>query len=691
MQRGYGYPQQRNSSYRYQGPSTAQYESFFNPIPIDFLQQNLAQHQGQYDQAFAGALAAKEAAAQQEIALGDEIYRNQLVDQSMQEMDKLAEQYGGDYGRAAKGIARKVTNLRSDPFWNTSKYLKEQQGMQQKYLLENPNAHLYNDVMKMGAIDPDTGQVRTADQLTFEAEKKGDWQGSVEKQFADLQGDQLVQRLRKAGVGTDYSGTNYSGYMGQLTVKDLSADDIDDLLRDSPQMVSAFVENNPDFKKSKMRIEGLNEEEVLDEAKNFILGNISDKPYREEKNQLVKDWMYEMDLKAQASSQAAASGIVVGNSGDFINLTLDDPKAAARQIRKTKEQLDKMPDGPQKEALQAQFDKDIENREFIMSSVQNSSHAVNFDPHYESYSKWAKDNNITVVSRDEFEERVFDAVREGDIPERDSEFSAMYGGGYNLNNAAREAGRDLNKAMKGLVDDGQIAMNVNVLSGETGRKDVDTYVGRLNNEIETLWKDGTTGFTIPYSNRQIEDLLREDKRYNGKKKNRNPRDPSKDKVLMTDGLMAGKPVYQLNIYDENGNKLGSEYISPDNTTIATGNTLSAARELMTSGDPTKIEIGRNMAANHVYQPSIQKAEIYKNSSGTFQGLTYGEEGNIKYKKVPGQDAFQIHTGTGSNPDDYFTTDKGATDFNGIPVDPKTGIIMPTTEKQIQQLIMEFTL
>ena len=78
-----GYPQRGGSyqsNYQYQQPTASQYESFFNPIPIDFLQQNLQQHQGRYDQAFAGALAAKEAALQESIALGDTAYMVVITD-----------------------------------------------------------------------------------------------------------------------------------------------------------------------------------------------------------------------------------------------------------------------------------------------------------------------------------------------------------------------------------------------------------------------------------------------------------------------------------------------------------------------------------------------------------------------------------------------------------------------------------
>ena len=296
-----GYPQRGGygggyqSNYQYQQPAAAQYESFFNPIPIDFLQQNLQQHQGRYDQAFAGALAAKEAALQESIALGDTAYRSQLIDSSMKDMDKIAqEKYGGDYGRAAKDISREVTNLRADPFWNSSKHLKEQQALQQKFMLENPDAHLYQDVRNIGAYDPETQQIRGEEQLTFQAGKKGDWQGSVEKQFADIKGTQLFNALQKSNV---------PGYFENVTIKDLKAEDLRTLLDDNPQMVEASITNNPDFERSGLEIRGEDKAGVREEAKDFILGNILDKPFREERGSVTADQGYWLRYKAAADNQ----------------------------------------------------------------------------------------------------------------------------------------------------------------------------------------------------------------------------------------------------------------------------------------------------------------------------------------------------------------------------------------------------
>ena len=90
-----------------------------------------------------------------------------LVSKSMKDLDTIAEQYGGNWARAAKDAAKEITNLRMNPFWKTSKHLSEQQTIQQKWELEHPNSHIYQNVMDQTTNDTDTGRVRTPEELTF--------------------------------------------------------------------------------------------------------------------------------------------------------------------------------------------------------------------------------------------------------------------------------------------------------------------------------------------------------------------------------------------------------------------------------------------------------------------------------------------------------------------------------------------
>jgi hypothetical protein len=672
-------PRRRNRQYQgydygYNQPSISQYESFFNPIPIEFLQQNLAEKQQKYDVAFQGAMGATDQLRQTEAAMSDLAFKNELVNKGVKDINKMVtEKYGGDWGRASKEVARNITQLRSDPFWQTTKYLKEQQELEQKFKLAHPSAHIYTAPSAVGAIDPATGRPRSMKELTFRGEERGDWQQSVRAQFADVKGSVLQNALKQSGV---------PGYMKYERIEDLNDTQLR-ALADHPAGVDAFLETNPDFERSKIEIEGLTPEQVRQEASDYIYGNIRQKAYRKETGQIVKDEAYFIGLRNKAAA-SGTSGIVTGNSGDFVALAIDDPKKLSKQMRQTKKQIDAMPAGPQKEALQNQYNEDVKNHEFVMHSVQKSQYAINFDDYYSKYvaeqEKVEAKFRGPTLSREEFEQAVYQEVGVGEVPEKETrEQVGVYGipSLITQSRALFDAGKALQKGMKRFVkEDGQFAINVNILGGETGRKDVETYVGRLNEQLTNMWNTSATSFTLPYTSQQIGTVLEEDRRFNGKKPKTEPRDSKRDQVLMTDGTMDGKVVYQLNMFDKEGNELGSEYIVPDNQQIANANTMNAAQEMMQSGDPNKVRIGTQIMGNVLYGPAVQEADIYNNAEG---GLGVDYQGNeVRFEKQAGPTPnYRLYTVVDGEKD-YFDT-----------VDAQGNITQPTltSEKEIQHMLM----
>jgi len=656
---------QRQSSY--QAPGNFEYQSAFNPIPIDFIQEQFNRRQSAYDVAFAGSIAAKEQMAAQDAALQDLGAKNQIIGDTMSNIDKTVEEkYGGDWGRAAKEIASMVSSARQNPFWETTKHLKSQQELQQKYQLEHPDAHIYQDVLGQTTVDPETGKVRGREAITFRGGAKGDWATSVAKQFSGMKGDRLVSVLKSIGI---------EGYAGIKSIEELSDDDLQ-AFASNPAVVETFKENNPDFYKSKSEIEGLTDAQIDAEAANYIYGQVAPRAYKTEALQAVKDQAYFERMKVRAGAQ---SGIITSNSAEFVDVSLDDPKTAARELRQAKEQIADMPDGPKKEQMQKQYDQDVKAREFVIHNTQNSRYAVDIDSYYDKYVKTVGDK---AISREQFEENIMIATREGELPgveDIDTDLPENLWGsnaGITYSNEARQAGRELRRAMKKFRNgDGAVAMNVNVIGGELGTKDQDTYVGRLNNLVTDEWNESMTSFTVPYSNRQIGDILKNDKRYNGKGRKNEPRDSKKDKVRMTDGYMNGKPVYQVTFYDKNGSELGSEYVSPGDTSATSGNMQNAAVEMMQSGDPQKTEIGQRILVNSVYSPAIQTADIHNNAEGTFRGVRH--DGNeVKFEKTP-QGTYLLYTMVDGKKD-YFQKE----DSEGNIVN-----FEPTNEAEIKRILL----
>jgi len=204
-----------------------------------------------------------------------------------------------------------VSSVRQNPFWETTKHLKGQQELQQKYQLDNPDAHIYQDVLGQSTIDPKTGKVRGREALTFRGGAKGDWQGSVTKQFSGMTGERLVSTLKNIGI---------TGYAGIKSIEELSDDDLKEFAT-NPAVVETFMENNPDFYKSKSEIEGLSDEEIKTDAADFIYGSVAPRAYKKEALQAVKDQDYFDRMKA---ARTATTNPYISSSSELPIIDVGD-------------------------------------------------------------------------------------------------------------------------------------------------------------------------------------------------------------------------------------------------------------------------------------------------------------------------------------------------------------------------------
>jgi len=173
---GYGNSSGRRPNYQFAQPNIEQYESFFNPVPIDFLQQQVGQRQQGYNAAFAGTLAAKDELSQVQVGMADLAKKNEIIQKGIGDIDKLVgEKYGGDWSRASKEIARNITQMRANPFWNAQKEVEkrreEARGLKREF---GPDALVFNDPSNLSTL---TQQGDLRDITSFEPDivKKGDW------------------------------------------------------------------------------------------------------------------------------------------------------------------------------------------------------------------------------------------------------------------------------------------------------------------------------------------------------------------------------------------------------------------------------------------------------------------------------------------------------------------------------------
>jgi len=282
--------------YRYNEPSVAQYESFFNPIPLDFVQQNLQQHQQKYDVGYGEALAAKDMYQGVEVGAEDIAGKNQIVTEFTNNMDKMVkEKYGGDWGRASKEVARMVTNVRQNEFWDTAKVLKDRREQERQLVMKyGPKALQFKSLQGMSAIDPATGKVRRPEELDFDVQEQGDWQGYMKTVLSSINPDQYA-----FGLTDEEKGYLSHGEFSRIDRKKL------DKIIDQPEVINAFLNSNPEFGKAvKAGLRyGEYEGNVKEAAKDFFRGNLYPTEFYKESKNFVQDWMLREQMDSTAKTQ----------------------------------------------------------------------------------------------------------------------------------------------------------------------------------------------------------------------------------------------------------------------------------------------------------------------------------------------------------------------------------------------------
>lgn len=292
-----------SSMYRYNEPSIPQYESFFNPIPLEFVQQNLQQHQQKYDVGYGEALAAKDMYGGAEVSENDIANKNNIVNEFTNNMDTMVkEKYGGDWGRASKEVARMVTNVRQNPFWDTAKILKERQEEARKLKSQyGSEALIFNDLTGRGSIDPATGKTITPDQLQYDIRKRGDWAGSIDDLLKTMNPDKNTWGLSQSDFGYLKSGDTT-----KITPEGIAK------LAEDKSVQQAILSANPDMRDAFEKLPGerekwfgANHPDLNTAVQELIKGRGRFKTFRQDNDQFHRDIIGEENRAAQATVESA--------------------------------------------------------------------------------------------------------------------------------------------------------------------------------------------------------------------------------------------------------------------------------------------------------------------------------------------------------------------------------------------------
>ena len=217
-----------------------EYESFFNPIPLDFVQEELGRRQDRFDTSFAGATQGQDEMNQTLVGMPDIEGKRNLVNKSVEGMNKLVdEKYGGDWGRASKEIASRVTSARSNPFWNAQSEAQKQRGLAQELKTKyGQDAFIFNDPTNLSVLD-ENGQVRGMDQFQPDIVQKGDYVKTAKQLIQGLEPDINAYGLTEAEI---------DGFLKNKTVSKITEDKIK-AFAESEEVQQAFLTQHSEIQR----------------------------------------------------------------------------------------------------------------------------------------------------------------------------------------------------------------------------------------------------------------------------------------------------------------------------------------------------------------------------------------------------------------------------------------------------------
>jgi hypothetical protein len=288
--------------YRYSEPSISQYESFFNPIPLEFVQQQFERRQKAYDEGYGMAIAAKDQFGGVKVGAPDIAYKNQLVDKFVDDTDKMVqEQFGGDWGKAAKTIARSVTDVRNNDFWQKAQIMDQLREEERKLIAQYGNdAMVFNSLQDKSVYDPKTGKTIDPNLMGYDIVKRGDWGKTIDEIFAKIKPNTNLWGLSQ----TDF------GYLKSGRTTEISADGIKKLAADKniqnailsahPEMSRAFNE----LPQERTKWFGNNYDDLGTAVQSMILGRTSTMPFKQQDDNYLQDWQAKQAAENTAEQNA---------------------------------------------------------------------------------------------------------------------------------------------------------------------------------------------------------------------------------------------------------------------------------------------------------------------------------------------------------------------------------------------------
>lgn len=513
-----------------------------------------------------------------------------------------------------------------------------------------------------GSIDPETGKYR---QYQITAQRPLDYLKKQDEVVDPLTADvsqtnlapDLALTLKQMGI-TGPAG-NVSPLLRTQITKTLSKSKVDDFIDNKGGWEN--YKASSEYKQQQLRF--ANKGIGAGEADNLIKEELKARGYARVFNEVHKAWENIPGLASLTGSGSDKSPgmIYTANTGQAVDVTPEDfvslrntIMAKQGELKQLQGNMASITDPKLKEEAQAQeraLASDLINASNRYSSIESKAigNKFNFDKAWSLWQDLLKNKQAYVESLKKntsldpeavkafaedpanslpkTKEDFIQAVRSGDPQGGLGNFmtNLVHGLGKDLasghtQNAALELQKFTNEyygKVARYLENNKIAASAQVYDGLSGEKADGTYInsiGNVNDLLTQQWTNTATGFTEPITNSQVthESLQKEFG---------DTYVPSATTVKLTDGVIGGKPVYQVVIYGKNDkddsndpknvHQIGAKYITPDNGTEGLRQMVNIGSELLAKGqDAVTLDRGTQMIANAAYLPAIQRAGIF---------------------------------------------------------------------------------
>jgi hypothetical protein len=281
-------PKDQFNMARYDYNQSNKYQSFLNEDILALQQQLINNAQQRYDTSYGLALQAKDTYLQTPVDLEEVNVKNKLVSGFSDEINKLVNtKYSGDWGAASKEIASKVTNMRSNPFWDASRSASKIREREIEYKTKlGADALVSNSLIGRSIVD-DEGNILSADKMQpVMIDRRQVANAWMEKHGSS------AQNKRESGIHK----TNNPQYLKATTILGLTSDEVDQQFAPGTENAAKEAVDSllvqPELKKYLDSLYGNNDEAKIAWVENFNYDMAKENLVKGSVDQYLQDEMY---------------------------------------------------------------------------------------------------------------------------------------------------------------------------------------------------------------------------------------------------------------------------------------------------------------------------------------------------------------------------------------------------------------